>query len=134
MDANETSLLDSCYSPPSFVQPAAKLLDNEYYPSQHETHPDFQPQDRSFSTQHFTDRAQTSLLPASFVPAMFSLEEPLTLDTLPPLPTQHTHALPERPPSHENATDLGPVLLSSAMEPENLSSIVGETNSLFAQD
>lgn len=134
MDANETSLLDSCYSPPSFVRPAAKLLDNEYYPSQHETHPDFQQQDRSFSTQHFTDRAQTSLLPASFVPTMFSLEEPLTLDTLPPLPTQHTHALPERPPSHENATDLGPVLLSSAMEPENLSSIVGETNSLFAQD
>lgn len=134
MDASETSLLDGCYSPPSFVRPASKLLDNDYYPSQHETHQDFQQQDRDFSTQHLTDRAQTSLLSASFVPTMFSVEEPLTLDTLPPLPTQDTHALSERPLSHENTTDLGSVLLSSAMGPENLSSIVGETNSLFAQD
>lgn len=134
MDANESSLLDGCYSPPSFVRPTSKLIENEYYSSQHETHDDYQQHDRDFSSQHLTDRSETSLLPTAFVPTMFSVEEPLTLDTLPPLPSHDTHALSERPLSHDSATDLGSVLLSSTMEPENLSSIVGETNSLFAQD
>lgn len=134
VDTSESSLLAGSYSPPSFVRPISKLVDNEYYSEHEETHQDYDEQDRDFSAQHLTDRTETSLLPASFVPAMFGVEEPLSLDTLPPLPSHHTHTLSGRPLSHDNATDLGSVLLSSTIDSENLSSIVEETNSLFDHD
>lgn len=134
IDTSESSFLAGCYSSPSFVRPISKLIDNEYYSDQEQNHQEYHQHDRDFSSQHLTDRAEANLLPASFVPAMFSVEEPLSLDTLPPLPSHHTHALPGRPLSHDNASDLGSVLLSSAMDPDNLRSIVEETNSLFDHD
>lgn len=126
--------MTGCYSPPSFVRPISKLIDNEYYSDHEETHDDYDQHHGDFTSQHLTDRTETSLLPASFVPAMFGVEEPLSLDTLPPLPSHHTHTLSGRPLSHDTATDLGSVLLSSAMDPVNLRSIVEETNSLFDHD
>lgn len=129
IDTNESSLLAGCYSPPSFVRPTSRLIENEYYSDHQQTHEDYDEHERDFS-----DRTETSLLPAAFVPAMFSVEEPLSLDTLPPLPSHDTHTLCGRPLSHDNATDLSSVLLSSTMDPENLSSIVEDTNSLFAHD
>ena len=134
VETSDNSLLAGCYSPPSFVRPMVKLEDNEYYSEHEDTHQDYNQHDRDFSPQHLTDRTETSLLPASFVPAMFGVEEPLSLDTLPPLPTHHTHTLSGRPLSHDNATDLGSVFLSSPMDSENLSSIVEETDSFFDHD
>lgn len=134
VETSDNSLLAGCYSPPSFVRPMVKLEDNAYYSEHEDTHPDYHQHDRDFSPQHLTDRTETSLLPASFVPAIFGVEEPLSLDTLPPLSSHHTHTLSERPLSHDNATDLGSVFLSSPMDSENLSSIVEETNSFFDHD
>ena len=134
VDTSEDSLLAGCYSPPSFVRPISKLEDNEYYSEHEGSHQDYHEHDRDFSSQHLTDRTETSLLPASFVPAMFGVDEPLSLDTLPPLPSHHTHALSGRPLSHDTATDLGSVFLSSPIDSENLSSIVEETNVFFVHD
>ena len=134
VDTSENSLLAGCYSPPSFVRPISKLDDNEYYSGHEDTHQDYHEHDGDFSSQHLTDRTETSLLPASFVPAMFGVEEPLSLDTLTPLHSHHTHALSGRPLSHDNASDLGSVFLSGSIDSENLSSIVEEANSFFDHD
>lgn len=134
VDTSEHSLLAGCYSPPSFVRPISKLDENEYYSEHEDTHRDYHEHDRDFSSQHLTVRTETSLLPASFVPAMFGVEEPLSLDTLTPLSSHHAHTLSGRPLSHDNATDLGSVFLSNPIDSENLSSIVEETNSFFDHD
>ena len=62
------------------------------------------------------------------------VEEPLSLDTLTPLSSHDTHALSGRSLSQVNSTDLASVLLSSAISPENLNSIVEETSSFFGHD
>lgn len=113
------SLLAGCYSPPSFVRPTSRLTDNEYYTEHPESHVEY---------PHVRDMSSLLTLPAH---AMFSVEEHLSLDTLPSLSSHDTHALPGRPLSHDSSTDLGSVLLSSTMDPVNLSSIVEETSSFF---
>lgn len=117
---SEASMLSSSYPPPSFVRPTSTLIDSEYYSDHSET-----------SDPH--DRVLNSLL--SLPHTMFScVEDTLSLDTLTPLSSHDTHALSGRPLSNESSTDLGSVMLSSTMAPDNLGSMVGETNSLFGQE
>jgi len=110
------SLLASCDSLPSFVRPTSKLFDSEYYSAHSDSRVDY-----------------NALL--NLPHTMFSgVEEPLSLDTLNPLSSHDTHALSGRSLSQVNSTDLASVLLSSAISPENLNSIVEETSSFFGHD
>ena len=128
----EEPLLAGSYSPPSFVRPTTKFADSEYYSEQHSTHTDYT-HERDFSAQHLTDRTVSSSMNSllSLPHAMFGVEEPLSLDTLPPLSSHDTHALSGRPLTHDSSTDLGSVLLSSTME-RDFSSIVAR--SFFGQE
>lgn len=117
---NEGSVFSRSYSPPSFVRPTSKLIDSEFYSDHTET-----------TYPH--ERDMSSLLTLHH--AMFScVEEPLSLDSLPSLPSHDTHALSEGPLSHDSSTDLSSVMLSSMMAPENLGSIVEETSSFFGHE
>ena len=116
----EGSVFSGSYSPPSFIRPTSKLIDSEYDSDHSET-----------TYPH--DRDMNSLLALHH--AMYScIEEPLSLDTLPSLPSHETHALSERPLGHDSSTDLSSVMLSSSMVLDNMGSIAEGTSSFFGQE
>ena len=131
---SEGSSSTSCFVPPSFVRSTAKLVDSEYYTEHQSTHTDY-PHGRDFSTtQQLSDRTVSSTMNSflSLPHTIFNVEDPLSLDTLPPLSSHDTHALSGRPLSHDSATDLGSMLLSTVER--DLNSIVADSSSFFGND
>ena len=131
---SEGSSSTSCFAPPSFVRSTAKLVDTEYYSEHQSTHTDYT-HGRDFSTtQQLSDRTVSSTMNSflSLPHTIFNVEDPLSLDTLPPLSSHDTHALSGRPLSHDSATDLGSMLLSTVER--DLNSIVADSSSFFGND